>query len=41
MIGNLLNLLRQRQPRRYEGRHRAVAPQQRKPESSDTSATVN
>lgn len=43
MLENLLNMLRQRQPRpRYEGRHRAdPPPQQRRPEANSSPVPVN
>ena len=42
MIANLLNLLRQREPRqKYEGRHRAEPPQQRTGGSDSTESFVS
>jgi hypothetical protein len=42
MIENLLNMLRQRQTRpRYEGRHRAEAPQPSREQSAGSAVTVN
>jgi hypothetical protein len=41
MIENLLNMLRQRQPRRYEGRHRAEPPQPTREQSAGSALAVN
>ncbi|MGH3739131.1 MAG: hypothetical protein ACRDT6_26560 [Micromonosporaceae bacterium] len=43
MLENLLNMLRQRQPRSrvYEGRHRAEPPRQRQADTSSAPVAVN